>query len=296
MINTKNAAATLQDALESVPMASEIIVVDMQSTDNTKEIARKFTPKIFNHPDTHYVEPARNFALRKATEEWTLILDADECLSASLQEKLASCIEKATEQGSVCIYLPRKNFVFGAWLKHTGWWPDYLPRLFRTGSVDWPEKIHALPQVQGTSWYAPASELYCIEHKNYSSIDEYFEKMGRYTSAAAAEAKLPQTTTAEDVLSTFFSEFLRRFFLQEGFKDGVRGSALSLLQSTYQVLTQVKIWELSNHSEGSEAPAQSIVAVQHITRDLNYWVADYYAQRTTGLVRIFWRIRRFLRR
>lgn len=292
VINTKNAGATIQSALESVKDASEIIVVDMHSTDDTKKIARQFTSKIFDHPDTQYVEPARNFAIAKATGDWVLLLDADETVSASLFEKLPKIIERAEKENQVCIYLPRKNFIFGSWVRHTGWWPDHLPRLFKKGAVVWPEKIHALPQVSGTSWYAPASEQYCIEHQNYASLDDYIERMSRYTTVAASDPLPTMVFSGAESFTVFFSEFLRRFFLHEGYRDGVRGSALSLLQSTYQLLTYLKVWESKNHPEEKDVPAETVSALETITKDIRYWIADFHVQRSTGFKKIVWKFRR----
>ncbi len=292
VINTKNAAKTLALALESVAWAEEIIVMDMHSSDETKKIARKYTSLVFDHDDVGYVEPARNAALGHATHEWILLLDADEQVSKGLADKLPSLLETAAKDGYACIYLPRKNSIFGSWLRHTGWWPDYLPRLFKRGALVWPEHIHALPHVNGTSYWAPASEHYCLEHANYATVEEYVSRMNRYTTIAAGEDKKHFDISSHTVFSTFFAEFLQRFFLQQGYRDGVRGASLSLLQSCYQLITLLKIWELKNHSETTSSPEAAIASLENMTADLHYWIADFHVQRSRGLQKIIWMIRR----
>ncbi|MBP7774221.1 glycosyltransferase family 2 protein [Candidatus Woesebacteria bacterium] len=292
VVNTRNSAETLALALASVPAVAELIVVDMHSSDATKKIARTFKATIFDHPDTQYVEPARNFAISKATQDWIFVLDADEQVSAALYEKLPEIISRAEQENNVCVYLPRKNFIFGEWVRHTGWWPDHLPRLFKKGAVDWPEKIHALPQVKGTSWCAPASELYCIEHQNYTTVSQYVERMNRYTTTEVKDTNVPQVFSVSQSFTTFFSEFLRRFFLQEGFRDGVRGSSLSLLQSTYQLLTFLKLWEQADHQEEKETHTQTVDALRTVTKQCNYWIADFHVQRSRGFSKVYWQLRR----
>lgn len=292
VINTKNAASTIETALTSVSWADEIIVMDMQSSDDTKKIAKKYTKFVFNHEDVGYVEPARNAALAHASHEWILLLDADERVSDDLSEKIPSLLEAATKDGHVCVYLPRKNYIFGAWLRHTGWWPDYLPRLFKKGSLVWPERIHALPHVKGSSFWAPASEHYCLEHTNYTTIEEYVARMNRYTSIAAQEDKKHLELSSPVVFSTFFAEFLQRFFLGEGYRDGVRGSSLSLLQSCYQLLTLLKVWEHKDHQEKAPVAEEAVASLQAMTADLHYWIADFYVQRSRGIKKIIWMLRR----
>src|SRR3989344_3276878 len=131
VINTLNEEANLPRALASVKsFANEIVVVDMMSDDKTVEIAKKAGAKVYEFKRVGYVEPARNFAISKAEGDWIFILDADEELTASLSRELS----KIAKNGSAdYVRVPRKNMIFGKWVEHSRWWPDYNIRFFKKG-------------------------------------------------------------------------------------------------------------------------------------------------------------------
>ena len=111
VVNTWNEEKNMGRCLESVKeFAEEIVVCDMESTDKTVEIAKKLGAKVYSHKLTYYVEPARNFAVSKATGSWILVLDADEELSGSLTRKLKVV---AKEDKVDYVEIPRKNIIFG---------------------------------------------------------------------------------------------------------------------------------------------------------------------------------------
>jgi glycosyltransferase involved in cell wall biosynthesis len=143
VINTKNSSATLEKALGSVrSFADEIVVMDMQSTDNTLEIAKKYDCQVYSHKDVGYVEPARNAAIAKAKGEWIFILDADE----EAPDKLKDLVSELSTTTTDSYFVPRSNIIFGRAV-NTGWWPDYILRLFRKDHVTWSDELHAVPQV-----------------------------------------------------------------------------------------------------------------------------------------------------
>ena len=147
VINTKNEEKNIKECILSAkPIVDEIIVVDMVSSDKTVEIAEKLGAKVFKIKDYDYVEPARNFALSKATLEWTLTLDADERLTEELRRKIVRLIKDSSHDG---YKFPFKNILLGKWIKYSMWWPDYHLRLFRTGYLNWPAKVHQEPNFTG---------------------------------------------------------------------------------------------------------------------------------------------------
>jgi len=291
VINTKNAADTLERTLKSVAHADEIIVVDMHSSDDTLKIARKYTDRVFSHKDVGYVEPARNFAVSKASCDWVLVLDADEVLPAALWQQLPELLARE----EVAAYeLPRKNMIFGKWLENTGWWPDYQARLFRRASTTWSDSIHEPPQVHGKLVQLPADRAAAIEHYNYHSVSQFLEKLDRYTSITAVDAP-SATVKSADLIQTFSAELLRRLFAARGIDEGVHGVALAYLQSMYQLVTQLKIWEKSGSSPTTNDQAEVIAALSQSTSDLRYWIADWHVQNTSGVSRFVWQIRRKMR-
>ena len=139
VINTLNEEKNLPRALASVKkFADEIVVVDMKSDDKTVEIAKKAGAKVYEYKRVGYVEPARNFAIGKATGKWILIIDADERLPGSLVKKLKEIVKNPSAN---YYRLPRKNLIFGKWVKHSRWWPDYNIRFFQKEFVSWSEII-----------------------------------------------------------------------------------------------------------------------------------------------------------
>lgn len=246
VINTWNNAETLEQTLESVKTAAEIIIVDMHSSDNTCEIAKKFTDQIFTHPYIGYVEPARNFAIEKAAKDWVFVLDSDEETPPQLFAELS--LIAATEHKDSApthYFIPRKNLIFGSWVQHAGWWPDNQLRFFRKGSVSWQNEIHSVPVTTGKPHTFPPEESYAIIHHNYTSVSQWITRMDRYTTIQSKELSQKGYTYAfSDNLNKPFSEFIRRFFVWKGYKDGVIGLNLALLQALSEVIVYLKVREL----------------------------------------------------
>lgn len=303
LIHTKNSAQTVERTLKSVAhLGSEIIVVDMMSTDTTTQIAKKYTPHIYEYQDVGFVEPARNFALNKAHGDWIFILDADEEVSPGLKEYLMSLmtIDHADASIADCYYVPRKNIIFNHWMK-TGWWPDYQLRLFKRSHVTWQDEIHSIPITTGTVAELPAEEEYVILHHNYQTVDQYLDRLNRYTRIESNQrlttATPPKKLTAAELVRDFNDELLRRLFAEKGIEEGMHGVGLSYLQSMFQLVTVLKMWQEKKFppTSGSQQAQKSIYQLRLFQRNLDYWIADYMVGKTTGLSQYCWRIRRKLK-
>jgi glycosyltransferase involved in cell wall biosynthesis len=145
VITAWNEEKNLPRVVQSVAsFADEVIVVDTQSTDKTVEIAKSLKCKVFHHQNTSVVEPVRNFSISKAKGDWILLLDADEEVSSSLASQL---LEIVKSDSADYVRIPRKNIIFGQWIKTSHWWPDYVYRFFKKGHVEWDEKIHSIPLI-----------------------------------------------------------------------------------------------------------------------------------------------------
>lgn len=248
VLTVKNEEKKLADSLMSVKWADEIIVVDDGSTDRTKEIAQKFTDKIYPHVSVGYVEPVRNFAISKATSEWVLLLDADERIPESLAVKLREITQ--FETNATVVSIPRRNIIFGKWIAHTGWWPDHQIRFFRKGSLVWPEQIHKQPEIKGEVLQLEAKTEYSIEHFHYETISEYLQRLNRYTDIEARDlVKSKNDFTWTDIIKKPFSEFLSRFFARSGYKDGLHGLVLAFLQAISMFIVMLKVWEIQGFEE-----------------------------------------------
>lgn len=160
----------------------EIVVVDMSSGKEIEKIAKKYKAKIFSHELVNYVEPVRNFGISKAKGKWILILDPDEEISGSLEDKLGEIVEDNTAD---YVRLPRKNIVFKKVLRHSRWWPDYNIRFFKKGFVSWDEIIHSVPMTEGRGMDLEAKDELAIIHNHYETVEQFIERMNRYTTVQA---------------------------------------------------------------------------------------------------------------
>ena len=299
LIHTKNSAATLKQALKSVQhLASEVIVIDMMSHDQTVEIAHQAGAKVFSHKDVGFVEPARNFGLSKVSGDWVFILDADEEVSPGLKEFLHSLIKIEQADLADCYYVPRQNLIFGKWVK-TGWWPDYQLRLFRQGQVTWQDEIHSIPITSGKVAELPADLDYSIIHHNYQTVDQYIDRLNRYTRIESQQQlENPRINskklTASRLIQDFNDELLRRLFAERGIEEGLHGVGLSYLQSMFQLVTTLKIWQQKQFppTTGHKQAVAAMRQLRQLQQDLNYWMADYMIQHTSGIPQWWWRIRR----
>lgn len=292
VINTKNSSEFLDAALKSVSFADEIIVVDMHSSDDTQKIAKKYTKNVFVSDDVGYVEPARNFAISKATSDWLLILDADEEVTAGLQNKIKAILASPEFDA---YYIPRSNEVFGYEMRKTGWWPDHQLRLFKKGIVTWSDEIHSVPTVAGTSDYLPAEPEISLTHHNYQTVSQFVERMNRYTSIEAEKFAESSTTDTTVLIQVFKEELFRRLFYFQGIREGMHGVSLSFLQSMYELLVVLKVWEKKKFPQQQVSDAQTLKALKMFQRELIYWTLTYEIQSKMGLGKIVPQIKRKIR-
>ncbi len=270
VINTYNEEKNISISINSVKdWVDEIIVCDMYSTDKTVELAKKLGAKVVYHKLTHFVEPARNFAISKATKDWILVLDADE----EIPDHLAKRLIELTNQSEVDhIWINRKNIVFGKWMKATMWWPDYHIRFFKKGAVLWSNKIHSKPEVKGEGLKLEETEELAIIHHHYDSVSQFIERMNRYTTIQAVELHSDGIKfNWQDLLSKPISEFLSRYFAKRGFDDGLHGLSLSMLQAISQFVLYLKLWDLGKFDQEEISLNEVKQLSEVIGKDLNYW-------------------------
>lgn len=274
VINTINEGKNISSAIKSVKkFADEIVVVDMKSDDDTVNIAKKLDAKVYSHKRTGYVEPARNFAIQKATGDWIFILDADEQVPTGLGKKLKGI---AKDKRSADYYaVPRKNKIFSKWMQHSRWWPDYNIRFFKKGSVVWSDTIHGVPETHGTGADLPAKEKYAIIHEHYTDLEQYIARMNRYTTIQANNKKQEGYEFAwQDLITKPANEFFSRYFAGYGYKDGLHGLALSSLQAFSELVLYLKTWQKEDFKP-QDLQVGSVIKVQKKSvKDLNYWQAD----------------------
>ena len=229
IIITRNEAANIRACLESVAWADEIIVVDSGSEDDTVDICREFTPHVYVH-DWPGFGAQKNRALGYATGDWVLSLDADERVTPELRTEIGVAIHAGRADG---FEISRRSSFCGRFMRHSGWYPDYVLRLFRRGSARFSDDlVHERLLVDGS-----IAQLDCmLLHYAYDNLEEVLHKVNQYSSAGAQmmQQRGRQATLAGAVLRGLWS-FIRTYFLRAGFLDGREGFmlAVSNAEGTY---------------------------------------------------------------
>ncbi|TSC87758.1 MAG: glycosyl transferase family protein [Microgenomates group bacterium Gr01-1014_7] len=241
-----NQSNKLEDCLKSVQnFADEILVVDLGSTDQSQQVAKKFNAIFIQHKFVPYVEIIRNFAVSKANGDWILVLDPDEQITDDLAKKLK---DVTLEDKYAAVNIPRKNIFFGKWIAHTNWWPDRHVRFFKKGKVKWEDRIHFYPRVDGKVLDLPAREDLAIIHFGYQSIEQFIDRQSRYSTIKAQN--LYESGVRFSWFSFFwnpFREFIVRYIRHAGFLDGFLGLSLTFLMMVYQLQVLIKLWELEQN-------------------------------------------------
>lgn len=246
VLATYNEAGNLKHCLESVkPIASEIIIVDGQSTDDTVKVAKKLGAKVYsttNKPNFHI---NKQMAIDKAKDDWILQLDADEVIPKVLADEITATIASNPAQNA--FWINRKNYFLGKFLTKGGQYPDPVIRLFRRGKAHLPaQHVHEQMAVNGQLGTLKQPML----HYTAPTFSRYLTNSNRYTSLTAldlANKHLPiNLITAFNYmitkpLSTFFSIYLRH----KGFLDGFPGFVFAFFSGLHHSIAYMKYWEQS---------------------------------------------------
>jgi glycosyltransferase involved in cell wall biosynthesis len=237
---TKNEEANLKDCLESVSFADEIIVVDSQSSDKTQEIARSFGAKLEITSDWPGFGPQKNRALNLATQDWVLSIDADERVTPELKQEILATM--ASANAADCYAIPRSSWYCGRFMKHSGWYPDYVDRLFKRGSAKFSDHlVHERLLPTGSSGKLNNHFL----HYSYRDFSQVLKKVDVYSSAAAQQAfKQGKKGGLGEALIHGFWAFFRTYVLRRGFLDGKHGLALAISNAATSYYKYLKLWQL----------------------------------------------------
>lgn len=238
VINTYNAEKHLKTVLESVKNFDEILICDMESTDNTIDIAQKYGCRIITFPkgNIRIVEPARQFAITNAIHPWVLVVDADEIVTEELQEKLYSII-KSDNDIDGC-YISRHNKFIGVYTKSQG--HDYILRFFKKDLTEWPPLIHSKPIVNGNVKKLPSN--FKLLHLADETTRQWISKMNDYTDYEVDRKQ----NKKYGVFSLFWRpiwRFFKNYVIMGGFKNGRRGLLQSIQWAIYQQVFVSKILE-----------------------------------------------------
>jgi glycosyltransferase involved in cell wall biosynthesis len=249
VIITYNEEKRLEAALQSVvAIASEIIVVDRFSIDNTVKIARKFTNRIFQRKWTNFADQ-KNYGNSQASHPWILSLDSDERISPELQEEILK-IKQEEEPKCSGFSIPRQVFYLGKWIRHSGWYPDRKTRLFRKENAHWEgDYVHEQLIIQGKIKKLKNP----IHHFTYHGISDHLARINKFSDLGAQKlyAQKKKCRWYHLVFLPFF-KFLKSFFWKLGFLDGFAGLVISVLNGYAAFARYAKLREIWKKGERIE--------------------------------------------
>jgi glycosyltransferase involved in cell wall biosynthesis len=243
VIIARNEEVNLPRCLDSVKWADEIIVVDSGSVDRTVQIAQESGARIVNTEWTGF-GPVKQAGVNAAEGEWVLSIDADEVVPEALADEINAMLKKDNE--TVGYYLPRLTQFLGRWMRHGGWYPDYVLRLFRRdrGGFDG-AVVHETVQVSG-----PTARLrHALKHYSYPDLDSYFDKLNRYTTLAAQDLhRRGRTAGLIKIMINPIAKFLKQYCVRGGWLDGREGLILALLSAGYVMTKYAKLQDLNRRA------------------------------------------------
>lgn len=241
IIITKNEENAIGDCLESVKWAHELIVVDSGSTDRTIEICKSYGAIVSIEKDWPGFGKQKNRALNLATNEWVLSIDADERVTPQLRDEILNAIGKPAT--NVAFRIPRKSSFCGQFINHSGWWPDFVLRLFpRTDAKFSDDLVHERVLFNG--------KIKSLEepfiHISHNDLDEVLNKSNRYSSDSAAMllAKGQTSSLSKAILHGVWA-FIRTYFLRRGFLDGRIGLILAIATAETTYYRYLKLMMMS---------------------------------------------------
>ncbi|MGC8702584.1 MAG: glycosyltransferase family 2 protein [Thiomonas sp.] len=238
IIITRNEHHNIAECLVGVKWADEVVIVDGGSSDGTVEIARSLGARVIIAPDWPGFGRQKNRALDLAQGEWVFSIDADERVTPALAAEIQSAVQRADAPDAFS--LPRLSSYCGQFMRHGGWYPDRVVRVFRRGKARFSDDIvHESVQVLGT-----VGQLQCdLLHISYRSLDDVLEKMNRYSSAGAQKlAARGRQSGLLTALGKSLWAFFRTYVLRRGFLDGRLGFVLACSVAHETWYRYLKLW------------------------------------------------------
>jgi len=236
VIAAKDESANIAACIDSIRWASEIIVVEHGSADDTAMLAEQAGAAVLRNV-FQTIGLQRNAAIERAKSEWILVVDADERGSPELEREIREIISAPRFDA---YRVPRRNFFLGREIKHGGWESDRPVRLFRSSLRYNASRVHEHVEYAGETGELTST----LTHEPYRSLDSWFEKLGRY-SEWWAQDRYDRGKRA-GVASVIFrpkGRFLKMFILRGGWMDGARGVLLAAMAATSVFAKYAKLWE-----------------------------------------------------
>src|SRR5574337_456158 len=246
-IITHNEEKNIQACLESLTWVKEIVVVDSGSSDRTLEICRGYTDKVCINPWPGHQEQ-KNVAIYLASHEWILSIDADERVPEELRLGIERELSAPHHDG---YWIARRNYFLGRWMRHGGWYPDRVLRLFdrRKGQFGGLNPHDRVVIADGSTGILDGYLVH-LTHRDFS---QYLRKQNWYTGISAEERVKhgcrPGSVSSAELLARALVKFVQVYLFKRGFLDGMHGLIAAAGASYFNFIKYAKVWELGLRTE-----------------------------------------------
>jgi len=236
----RNEAANLRACLDSARWADEIVIVDGGSDDDTVAIANEYTDKVFIERDWKGYGIQRQRAQARASGDWIFMLDADERITPELKAAISRIV--MADDRSAVYAVPRLSFCFGRFIRHSGWYPDYVTRLYPRDRARYDGAI-VHEKVQADRGMKVERLRGDLLHYTYRDLEHYLVKSAGYAAAwASARAAAGRRASLAQGIFHGIACFVRMYLLRAGFLDGRAGLLLALLSSHSTFAKYADLW------------------------------------------------------
>ncbi len=240
---TLNEEHNIVRCIASVPFASDVVVLDSNSTDQTRTLAQSFGARVFNE-DWRGYGPQKQRAVELAKFDWVLCLDADEALSEGLMNEIYQLFKQWELNKKELLNgykFPRKSFHLGRWLGYGGWYPDYQTRLFHRHKLQWKQDI-VHESVQGEGIGLLKSDL---SHYPFDDLSDQIQTNNKY-STLGAQALHSQKKQVHlwHLFVKPITKFFELYLIKRGFLDGIPGYIIAIGAAYSYFLKYAKLWEM----------------------------------------------------
>lgn len=249
IVITKNEAHNIRACLQSVLFADQIVVLDSGSTDGTPDMARKLGAEVSENLDWQGFGVQKNRALALARSDWVLSLDADECVTPELQAEIQAAMENP---GYEVYGFPRLSSYCGQYMRHSGWYPDRITRLFKRNAAMFSDELvhervitsHPIGQLESP-----------LLHESFRNFEAVLDKANRYSTAGAQILfEKSRTASVGKAVAHGFWAFFRTYVLRRGFLDGRMGLVLAISNAEGTYYRYLKLWLLTQPTSAPPAP------------------------------------------
>ncbi|MGA7722860.1 MAG: glycosyltransferase family 2 protein [Ignavibacteriaceae bacterium] len=245
IIIARDEQENIQKCIESqLNCIDEIIVlVDDRTKDKTFEVAKSFQKVKCNLIKWMGYSGTKQYAVSLTSNKWIFWIDSDEVITPGLSNELNGFKTKNPAFNAYSV--PRIANFLGRWIKHSGWYPGKVTRLFNKDIINFSEKaVHEGLVIKGITGQFKNN----LEHYTDPSIKHYFEKFNNYTSLSAEELnKNRKQFRITDIILRPFFLFIKMYFIKSGYLDGIQGFILAIFSSAYVFVKYCKLWELNNN-------------------------------------------------